>query len=178
MTRRLDHTTRQSIAKKVREGARPQVLAREYGVTVRTVYRCAQLMRDIQIERGSRTEVIVCRVSPADLAQFDAKLKEAGIRNTSGMAMPDAELAEALLSMKGALNKVGNNVTQIAKRMNDAKNQGQPLPFAEEDLVEMRHLAGFILDFADEADLMARGRRAALELKISDELKRMAERGV
>lgn len=189
MTRRLDHTTRQSIAKKVREGVRPQVLAREYGVTVRTVYRCAQLMRDIQIERGSRTEVIVCRVSPADLAQFDAKLKEAGIRNrsealrnvirnTNGMAMPDAELAEALLSMKGALNKVGNNVTQIAKRMNDAKNQGQALPFAEEDLMEMRHLAGFILDFADEADLMARGRRAALELKISDELKRMAERGV
>ena len=158
MTRRLDHTTRQSIAKKVREGVRPQVLAREYGVTVRTVYRCAQLMRDIQIERGSRTEVIVCRVSPADLAQFDAKLKETGIRNrsealrnvirnTNGMAMPDAELAEALLSMK-------------------------------EDLMQMRHLAGFILDFADEADLMARGRRAALELKISDELKRMAERGV
>ena len=76
MTRRLDHTTRQSIAKKVREGARPQVLAREYSVTVRTVYRCAQFMRDIQIERGSRTEVIVCRVSPADLTQFDAKLKK------------------------------------------------------------------------------------------------------
>lgn len=167
-TKKLDHTTRQSIAKKFREGVRPQVLAREYGVTVRTVYRCAQLMRDIQIERGSRTEVIVCRVSPADLAQFDAKLKEAGIRNRS----------EALLSMKGALNKVGNNVTQIAKRMNDAKNQEQPLPFAEDDLMEMRHLAGFILDFADEADLMARGRRAALELKISDELKRMAKRGV
>jgi hypothetical protein len=100
------------------------------------------------------------------------------IRNTNGMAMPDVELAEALLSMKGALNKVGNNVTQIAKRMSDAKNKGQPLPSAEEGLVEMRHLAGFILDFADEAGLMVRGRRAAFELKISDELKRMAERGV
>ena len=55
-------------------------------------------------------------------------------------------------------------------------DQGQPLPFAEEDLMEMRQLARLVLDFADEADLMARGRRAALELKISDELKRMAER--
>lgn len=108
----------------------------------------------------------MCRVSPADLALFDAKLKEAGIRNRS----------EALLSMKGALNKVGNNLTQIAKRMNDAKDQGQPLPFAEEDLMEMRQLARLVLEFADEADLMARGRRAALELKISDELRRMAER--
>ena len=169
MAKKLDHTTRQSIAKKVREGVRPQVLAREYGVTVRTV--------------------IVCRVSPADLAQFDAKLKEAGIRNrsealrnvirnTNGMAMPDAELAEALTGMKGALNKVGNNVVQIAKRMNEARNMGRPVPFKEADLIEVRHLAGFILDFADQADLMARGRSATLELKISDELKRMAERGV
>ena len=83
MTRRLDHTTRQSIAKKMREGVRPEVLAREYGVTVRTVYRCAQFMREIQIERGSRTETVVCRVSPADLALFDEKLKEAGVRNRS-----------------------------------------------------------------------------------------------
>jgi len=185
----LDHTTRQSIAKKVREGVRPQVLAREYGVTVRTVYRCAQVMRDIQTESGSRTEVIVCRVSPADLALFDAKLKEVGvrnrsealrnvIRNTTGIAMPDAELAEALTGMKGALNKVGNNVVQIAKRMNEANNRGQPVTFAEGDLMEVRHLARFVLDFADQADLMARGRSATLELQISDELRRMAERGV
>ncbi len=189
MTKKLDHTTRQSIAKKVREGVRPQVLAREYGVTVRTVYRCAQVMRDIQIESGNRTEVIVCRVSPADLALFDAKLKEAGvrnrsealrnvIRNTTGIAMPDAALAEALTGMKGALNKVGNNVVQIAKRMNEASNRGQPVTFAEGDLMKIRHLARFVLDFADQADLMARGRSATLDLQISDELRRMAERGV
>lgn len=146
-------------------------------------------MREIQIESGSRTEVIVCRFSPADLALLDAKLKEAGvrnrsealrnvIRNTTGMAMPDAELAEALLSMKGALNKAGNNVVQIAKRMNEANNRGQPVTFAQRDLMEVRHLARFVLDFADQADLMARGRSATLDLQISDGLRRMAERGV
>jgi hypothetical protein len=189
MTKKLDHTTRQSIAKKVREGVRPQVLAREYGVTVRTIYRCAEVMREIQIKRGSRTEVIVCRVSPADLAQFDAKLKEAGIRNrsealrnvirnTNGMAMPDAELVQALTGMKSALNKVGSNVVQIAKRMNEARNMGQPLPFKEEELIEVRHLGAFILDFADQADLMARGRSATLKVEVSDALRRMAARGV
>ncbi len=76
----------------------------------------------------------MCRVSPANLAQFDARLKDADIRNrsealrnvirnTGGLAMPDAGLAEALLPMKGTLNKVGNNVTQIAKSMNDVKNK-------------------------------------------------------
>lgn len=189
MARRLDHATRQSIAKKVREGVRPAVLAREYGVTVRTVYRCAETMRQIQVERDSRTEVVVCRVSPADLAVFDAKLKKAGIRNrsealrnvmrnTNGMAMPDAEMVEALTGMKGALNKVGNNVTQIAKRMNEAKNKGQPVLFDDEDLTAIRHLAGQVLDFADQVWSMAEGRRERLDLEISDELKRLAERGV
>jgi lipid II:glycine glycyltransferase (peptidoglycan interpeptide bridge formation enzyme) len=189
MARRLDHTTRQSIVKKMREGVRPQVLAREYGVTVRTVYRCAQVMRQIQVERGSRTETLVCRVSPADLALFDQKLQKAGIRNrsealrnvirnTNGMAAPDAELADALRDMKAALNKVGNNISQIARQMNRAKNHGQPLPLSEEDHMAIRHLSGMVLDFADEIALMAEGRRNNLELKISGELKKMAERGV
>jgi len=34
-----------------------------------------------------------------------------------------------------------------------------------------------VLDFADEITLMAEGRRNNLEFKISDELKKMAERG-
>lgn len=189
MAKKLDHTTRQSIAKKVREGVRPAVLAREYGVTVRTIYRCAETMRQIREERDSRTETVVCRVSPADLAMFDAKLKAAGIRNrsealrnvirnTNGMAMPDADLVEALTGMKGALNKVGNNVTQIAKRMNEAKQRGQPLPFADEDLTAIRHLAGQVLSFADQVWSMAEGRRENLDLKISEELRQLAEKGV
>ena len=171
------------------DGARPEVLAGEYGVSVRTVYRCAQFMRKIQIERGSKTETVVCRVSPADLALFDKKLEEAGVRNRSealrnvirivgGMAAPDAELTKALSAMKGALNQVGNNVCQIARRMNDAKNRGQTLPFSEKDHVEIRHLAGMVLDFADGVALMADGRRSTIELKISAELKKLAERGV
>ena len=189
MARRLDHTTRQSIAKKMREGVRPEVLARDYGVTVRTIYRRAQVMRQIQTERGSRTETVVCRVSPADLALFDAKLQEAGlrnrsealrnvIRNTNGMAAPDVELAEALRGMKGALNKIGNNISQIARRMNEAKNRGQPLPLSEADHMVIRHLSGLVLDFADQVALMAEGRRSGLAFEISDELKRLAKRGV
>lgn len=81
MSRRLDHKTRQSIAKKMREGVRPEVLAREYGVTVRTFYRFTQFIREIQIELGGRTDTVVCRVSPVDLALFDKKPKEAGVPN-------------------------------------------------------------------------------------------------
>jgi len=144
-------------------------------------------MRQLQIERGSRTETVVCRVSPAELALFDERLRATGLHNRSaalrtviqsvgGMAAPDAELAEALNAMKAALNRVGNNVSQIARRMNDAKNRGQALPFHEMEHAEIRHLAGMVLDFADEIALMARSRRSTLELTISNELKTLARR--
>jgi len=100
------------------------------------------------------------------------------IRNTDGMAIPDAELAVALSSMKGALNKVRNNVTQIAKLVSDTKNKGRPQPSSQQDLIEIRPLAGFIPDRADEADLMVIGRRAVLKLRACDELRRRAGRGV
>ena len=189
MSRKIDHAARYAIARRLREGVRAQVLAREYGVTVRTIYRCDQLIREIREERGVREEVIVCRVSKAELEAFDAKLAAAGVRNrseamrnliraTNGIAVPDAEMAEALHDVKTALNRVGNNVTQIAKRMNDAKNRGQHQSVNEDDLKSIRHLAGFVLRLAGNLDLMKRGQEADLAQEVSEELARLAARGV
>lgn len=189
MPRKIDHATRHAIARKLREGVRPQVLAREHGVTVRTIYRCDQVIREVREERGVRSEIVVCRVSRAELDAFDAKLAAAGvgnrsealrnlIRNTNGIAVPDAALAQALHDARAALNRVGNNVTQIAKRMNDAKNRGLRPPFDENDLQSIRHLAGYVLGLADRLDLMKRGQEADLAQEVSKELARLAARGV
>lgn len=62
--------------------------------------------------------------------------------------------------------------------MNEAKQRGQPLPFADEDLTAIRHLAGQVLSFADQVWSMAEGRRENLDLKISEELRQLAEKGV
>lgn len=164
------------------------MLAHEYGVSRRTIYRSAELVRHGHEERGSKTETVVCRVSPEDLAAFDAKLAEYGIRsrseglrnvvrNTNGMAVPDAELRDALLGMKAALNRCGNNVVQIAKRLNEARQRGYPGALNDEDFIPIRDLGALILDFADEVWLMAEGRRRNIEIQISDELKRMAALG-
>lgn len=189
MPKKIDQAARYAIAKRLREGVRAQVLAREYGVTVRTIYRCDQLIREVREERGVREEVIVCRVSKAELEAFDAKLAAAGvrnrseamrnlIRNTNGIAVPNAGLAVALHNARAALNKVGGNVTQIAKRMNDAKNRGQHQSVNEDDLQSIRHLAVYIRRFANELDLMKRGQEADFALEVSEELARLAKRGV
>jgi len=57
MIRRLDPRPGASIAKKMHEGVCPEVLARAYGVSVRKGYRCAQFIREIQIERGIRVSL-------------------------------------------------------------------------------------------------------------------------
>lgn len=188
MPRKIDHTTRLSIAKKLRDGVHPSVLAHEYGVSKRTIYRSAQLVREIRKETNGRTRTVVCRMSPKELAAFDAKLAEYGIRsrseglrnvarNTNGVAVPDAELRDALLGFRTALNRCGSNVVQIAKRLNEARNQGYPPVVTDEDLTAVRHLGAMILDFADEIWLLAEGRQKNIELKISEELRRMASLG-
>lgn len=45
------------------------------------------------------------------------------------MAAPDAELAESLHAMKGALNKAGNTVSKIAKADERRQEQGAASPF-------------------------------------------------
>lgn len=188
MPRKIDHTVRQSIAKKLREGVHPSVLAHEYGVSRRTIYRSAELVRRSREDRDSKTETVVCRVSPKDLAAFDAKLARYGIasrseglrnivRNTNGMAVPDAELRDALLGMKAALNRCGNNVVQIAKRLNEARQRGHPGALEDEDFIPIRDLGALILDFADEVWLMAEGRRGNIEIKITEELNRISKLG-
>ena len=189
MPRKIDHAARYAIAKRLRAGVRPQVLAREYGVTVRTIYRCDQVIREVREERGVREAVVVCRVSKAELEAFDAKLRAAGVGNrsealrnliraTGGIAVPDAELARALHEARASLNRVGNNVSQIAKRMNDAKNRGQHQSIDEDDLRSIRHLAGYVLGLADDLALMKEGRDTDLRQEVSAELARLAERGV
>ena len=186
MPRKIDHTIRQSIAKKLRQGVHPSLLARDYGVSRRTIYRSAQMARQGREERNSKTETVVCRVSPKDLVAFDAQLEKFGIRNrsealrniirnTNGMAVPDAELRKALLDMKAALNRCGNNVVQIAKRLNEGKQRGFPPQLQDEDLVPIRHLGGLILDLADQVWSMAEGRRQNIEVEITDELKRQLD---
>lgn len=88
---------------------------------------------------------------------------------------PDAHLADGLAGMRASLNRVGNNVTQIAKRMNEANLRGARPPFSDRDLTQMRQLAGFVLDFADQVDLLARRRVEGVSLVAGEALRELAD---
>ena len=94
--------------------------------------------------------------------------------------MPDVQLAAEMARYRASLNDVGNGVVQIAKQMQKANRAGQGAmgatraEFSELRLAQMRGLARFILDSADEIDLLVRRRRDAMQLTATAALREFA----
>jgi hypothetical protein len=88
--------------------------------------------------------------------------------------VPDEHLSGELASFRAALNRVGNNITQIARRMNEAKKRGLPPPWSNRQYEEIRALAGTILEMGDQIDLLVRRRNSAMAVTVDDVLREFA----
>jgi len=90
--------------------------------------------------------------------------------------VPDAQLAAEMARYRVSLNEVGNGVAQITKQMQKANRirQGAGDEFSKLRLTQMRSLARFILDSADEIDLLVRRRRDAMQLEATAALREFA----
>jgi hypothetical protein len=89
---------------------------------------------------------------------------------------PDEAMTEELRAMSAALNRVGNNVNQVARRLNEAKVRGERLPYTAASHNEIRELAGFVFDMADQIQEMFRARRRALDLEVTKALAGLVQR--
>lgn len=90
----------------------------------------------------------------------------------------DAEQAEVLRAMNGALDKIEHNVSQIARRMNDAKYRSKGFPSARPIMLRSGIWQEMVLDFADEDPLIADDRPSTQYIKTSDELQKLPKYGV
>ena len=121
------------------------------------------------------------------LTALDAVLGASGIQTRSeglrrliqaagGVFVPDAQLAAEMARYRASLHEVGNGVAQIAKQMQKANRigQGASEEFSDLRLAQMRGLARFILDSADEIDLLVRRRRDAMQLDATAALREFA----
>ena len=93
---------------------------------------------------------------------------------SGGIFVPDDQLSGELSSFRGALNRVGNNITQIARRMNEAKKRGMPAPWSDRQYEEIRLLAGMILEMGDQIDLLVRRRNSVVAVTVDDVLREFA----
>jgi len=186
--RRLTETERLNIAQERLQGVAAGDLATRYGVSLKSVYNAANHAADRQTANGSRPKVIGVRVSPKELQRFDAALARHGVVHRSDalrslilaaddILRPDEGMTDELRGLSAALNRVGNNVNQVARRLNEAKIKGERLPYTPASHAEIRDLAVLVFEMADQIQEMFRGRRRALDLEVTKALAGLARQG-
>ncbi|MFM7349042.1 MAG: plasmid mobilization relaxosome protein MobC [Erythrobacter sp.] len=183
--RRLTETERLSIAEERSQGVAAGDLATRYGVSLKSVYNAANHTADRPTANGSRPKVIGVRVSPKELQRFDAALARHGVLHRSDalrclilaaddILRPDEDMTDELRNLSAALNRVGNNVNQVARRLNEAKLKGERLPYTPASHAEIRDLAVLVFDMADQIQEMFRARRRVLDLEVTKALAGLA----
>lgn len=179
------------IVREAAEGVSTSVLAERFGVSVRAIQYTLKADAERQADAAIPVSAVSVKVTAAELAALDEVLAEAGIESRAeglrrliqaagGVFVPDAQLAAELARYRASLHEVGNGVAQIAKQMTKANRLGQGTTgnagaeFSELRLAQMRGLARFILDSADEIDLLLRRRRDAMQLEATAALREFA----
>jgi len=159
-------------------------LAERFGVTSRAIRYVVKADAERQTDTAVATAAVTVKLTPEELSALDEVLAAAGIATRTeglrrliqaagGTFVPDVQLAAEMARYRASLNDVGNGVVQIAKQMQKANRVGQGAgpEFSELRLAQMRGLARFILDSADEIDLLVRRRRDAMQLEATAALR-------
>ncbi len=176
--KRLTQNQRFAIVRKRAEGVPIEDLAREFGVTTRSIFYTLKADQSRTLDARVRSELVNVRLTPKELASFDAVLtrhditsRAEGLRRliyaSNHLFVPDDELANQMQGLSASLNRTGNNINQIAQRLNEAKRQGKTPPYGNSAHGQVRALAGLIFDIADQVQDMAQRRRSALSGEVA-----------
>ena len=185
-SRRLTDQERRQIVRERAKGVAVRDLAIALKVSPKTVYNVLNHGRSAVSANDSRTRVLTMRVTERDLRGFDAALSRRGIAHrsdamrclmlaTDDLLRPDEGMTEELRALSAALNRVGNNVNQIARRLNEAKLKGERLPYTAASHAEIRDLAVLVFELADQIQEMFRARRRVLDLEVTRALAGLAQ---
>lgn len=190
-TRRLTQTERVEIVRAAGEGVATSELAKRFRVTPRAIQYTLKVDEERRRDAAVATAAVTVKLTPEELAALDEVLTAAGIeirtegvrrliQAAGGTFVPDAHLAAELARYRASLHEVGNGVVQIAKQMVRASRAEQSegaaanAELSELRLAQIRGLARFILDSADEIDLLLRRRRDRMRLVATAALREFA----
>ena len=179
--RRLTEEERLRIAKERSKGVPAADLAQQFGVSLKAVYNAVNHAHGRRASNGSRPQVVGLRLSAAELRRFDAALSARGIGHrsdalrcmilaASDLLAPDVHMTEELRGLGAAMNRVGNNINQIARRLNEGRVRGEQAVLTGSEKAEIRALAGLVFTIADQVQEMSRNRRASLKLEVDKAL--------
>ncbi len=175
------------IVREAAGGVSTSVLAERFGVSPRAIQYTLKADAERQTDAAIPVAAVSVKVTAEELAALDEVLAVAGIESRAeglrrliqaagGVFVPDAQMAAEMARYRASLHEVGNGVVQIAKQMTQANRHGRGAgsEFTELRIAQMRGLARFILDSADEIDLLLRRRRDAMQLEATAALREFA----
>ncbi len=184
--KRLSETEKMEIVRESAEGVSTSELAARFGVTARAIRYVVTADEERQKDTAVARAAVTVKLTPEELAALDAVFAAAGVETRTeglrrliqaagGTFVPDTNLAAEMARFRTSLQEVGNGVAQLSKRMAEANRTGQgAAEFSDLRLAQMRGLARFILDSADEIDLLLRRRRDAMQLEATATLREFA----
>ncbi|WP_111405421.1 helix-turn-helix domain-containing protein, partial [Meridianimarinicoccus zhengii] len=156
--RKLTGDERRQIIEARTEGTSAAALARRFGVSTRTIYNTLSRAKGA---RPALTRTISTRLSARQLAGFQAALARRGITDQPAalrrlMGAADILLRPAepvvldhLKAWGAQVATQGAAVNHIARKLNEAKLRGRPLPFTDDDMTTIRTFAGGLAEFAE-----------------------------
>ena len=167
---KLTDDERRQIIEARAEGTPAATLARRFGVSTRTIYNTLSRTKGA---RSASTTTISTRLSARQLAGFQAALERRGITDQPAALRRLMEAADILLrpadpvvldhlqAWGAQVTTEGAAVNHIARKLNEAKLRGRPLPFTDDDMTTIRTFAGGLVEFAEEFRILWEAQLAA-----------------
>jgi len=183
--RKLTDDERHQIIEARAGGTPVKALARQYGVSRRTIYNT---LNKAQRARQGRTQTISLRVSRCELADLHAALERRGItdhpaalRRLMGAAdillrPADPVVLNHLQAWGAQVATEGAAVNHIARKLNEAKLRGRPIPFTDDDMTTIRTFAGGLVEFAEEFRILWEEQLAAMTREVDKALEGLARK--
>ena len=181
--RKLTDDERRQIIEARAEGTAAAALARSFGVSTRTIYSTLSRAKG---ELPGLTTTISTRLSARQLAGFQAALARRGITDQPAALRHLMDAADILLrpvdpvvldhlqAWGAQVATEGAAVNHIARKLNEAKLRGRPIPFTDDDMNTIRAFAGGLVEFAEEFRNLWEAQQAAMTREVDKALEGLA----
>lgn len=181
--RKLTDDERRHIIEVRAGGTSAAVLARHFGVSTRTIYNTLSRSKGVQ---PSPTTTISTRLSARQLVGFEAALARCGITDQPAALRRLMDAADILLrpadpvvrdhlqAWGAQVATEGAAVNHIARKLNEAKLRGGPLPFTDDDMTTIRTFARGLVEFAEEFRILWGAQLAAKTREVDKALEGLA----
>ncbi len=183
--RKLTDDERRQIIEARAEGTPAAVLARRFGVSTRTIYSTLSRANGVSPDP---TTTMSMRLSARQLAGFQAALARRGItdqpaalRRLMGAAdillrPADPVVLDQLHAWRAQVATEGAAINHIARKLNEAKLRGHPMPFTDDDMTTIRTFAAGLVDFAEAFRMLWQAELADKAREVDKALEGLAAR--